>query len=434
MSITLLNMDERLCRIVGDWIQFDTTTNIGAGTSVISTALNNYDRGQNDTFNNYYLYMEENNNAGVERLVYDYATATGTLSIRGANLSADSSATTCRLTRSRFDDRKQALNDALRETNAYLFNRLDDRTLVTGNILPNPSFEDWTATTIPDFYTASGTATVTENTTAGLHRRGSSSAKLTAGAASDYFYISSINHERLLDLAGKSVTFKAWAYPEVANDAFIQIYTVKADGTAQTLTSSTACPAAKWTKLELASQTINDGIVRIDIRFGVTTNAKYAYFDDVSLIGGEVNEYVLPLDFLAGSVDNVSIMPCDDDEIGSNKEGSLVFGWDEIDYHTYKVLRFKRSLPSDHLLRIVGHAPLTVFTTSASTANITDAQANALCEYAAYLLYTRLSEPVSADDSGKYYQKGQEHLMKWNSIAPRLKMVLPCRQFKVTPL
>jgi hypothetical protein len=252
MSITLLDLDERFCRIIGDWIQATCTTAITTNNDVISTSLKNYDMGQDDTFKDRWLYIEDYANIGVERLIFDYTSSTGKCCIRGAALASDTAnLATIRITRSSFDDRKTAVNDALRECSNQLFSRIDDRTLVSGNILPNPSFEDWAVTTIPDFYTASGTATVAENTTAGLHRQGTSSAKLTAGAASDYFYITSNSYERLLDLQGCSVDLKVWCYPEVANDGFIQIYTLQADGTEQTLTSTTACPAGKWTLLEL---------------------------------------------------------------------------------------------------------------------------------------------------------------------------------------
>lgn len=434
MSVTLLTLDERLCRAIGDWVQFDTTTNITTNNSVISTALRNYDHGQDEFFTNKWLYIEEGNNLGVERLVYDYLTSTGTLSVRGAALAAETGAVTCRITSSSWDDRKSAINDALRETAAYLHQKLDDRTLVTGNILPNSSFEDWTLTTIPDYWTASGTATVAENTTAGLHRTGTSSAKLTAGAASDYFYISSINYERLLDLAGKTVSLKVWAYPEVANDATITIYTEKADGTTQTLTSTTACPAGKWTQLELNNQTINEDIVLFQVRLGVTTNSKYAYFEDARLIGGQVYEYVLPLEFQVGKVSNVSVQYAGDiEDIAKDSLYAPAYGWEIVD-DGIKYLRLNGYEPYERRIRIVGYTPFTVTSSGTSTVAISDQQANLLVEYAAYLLYSRMAGIMSADDSTKFYQKAQEHLMKWNSLVPRLRMALPQRQAQVKPL
>ena len=439
MSITGLDLDERLCRICGDWTQFDTTTNITTNDNIISTSLKNYDYAQDDYFKNWWVYIEEGNNLGADRLVYDYTSSSGNLAVRGASLSAETAAVTCRITRTRWDDRKAAINDALREISNEFFQLLDDRTLVTNNILPNPSFEDWTATTIPDFYTASGTATVAETTTAYQHRQGASGAKLTAGAASDYFYISSINYERLLDLEGHTVDLKVWCYPEVANDGFITIYTLKADGTEQTLTSTTSCPAAKWTLLELENQAINDDIIRIDIRFGVTTNTKYAYFDDARLVGKTVYEYMLPLDFQSGSVDSVEIQTTggwDDacDSLGKDVGFERKFGWDIIDDGSYRYLRFRQPLCSNNRIRLIGHKPFSVLTSGASTLAISDAQANVLLEYAAYLLLSRLSGPMSSDDSTKYYEQAQIHLSNWSKLSPRLRTKLPPKQINVTPL
>jgi len=435
MSVTLLTLDERLCRAIGDWTQAAVTTALTTNTSVVSTNLLNYDHGQDDFFNNWWVYVEDYANLGADRLIYDYVTSTGTCSVRGAAFVTDgSNKATVRITRSRWDDRKSAINDALRETAAYLHQKLDDRTLVTGNILPNSSFEDWTLTTIPDYWTASGTATVAETTTAGLHRGGTSSAKLTAGAASDYFYISSANHERLLDLAGKQVSLRVWAYPEVANDAFATIYTQKADGTTQTLTSTTACPAGKFTQLELLNQNINEDIVLFQVRLGVTTNAKYAYFEDARLTGGEVYEYVLPLEFQVGKVSNVSVQYAGDiEDIAKDSLYAPAFGWEIVDDGT-KYLRLSGREPYNRRIRIVGYTPFTVTSAGTSTVAISDTQANLLVEYAAYLLYSRMAGIMSADDSSKFYQKAQEHLMKWNSLVPRLRMTLPQRQAQVKPL
>ena len=43
----------------------------------------------------------------------------------------------------------------------------------------------------------------------------------------------------------ETIDFKAWAYPEADDDAFLTIYTTEPDGTAQTLNSTTSVYAGK---------------------------------------------------------------------------------------------------------------------------------------------------------------------------------------------
>jgi len=439
MSITLLSLDERLCRMIGDWIQVDVTTNLTSNTSVISTSLNNYDHGQDDFFVNYWVYIEELANAGVERLIYDYLTATGTCSIRGANLTTgDASAATVRITRSRFDDRKTAINDSLRELKHYLFKDIDDSMIISGNPLVNAHFEDWTTSSYPDYYSVTN-ATAAATTTAGLHRGGTKSAKVAATAADGYMEITSNALPILLDLAGKTLNFRCWAYPEVVDDAFLTIYTTSPDGDTQTLNSTTSVYAGKWNLIELENQTINSDINYISFRFRVHTNAKYAYFDDARVEWGEGNYYVLPADLQIGTLQRVEIQKSGDlDSIKFECEPK--FGWDIVDDQSIsgwagtKLLYLKNPYPIGHRLRLIGYAPFLILQLSSSTVNLNDDEANLLLEYAAYLLYTRMAGPLSADDANKCYQKAQEHYNKFSNLLPYLRKKRPVGQFKVDPL
>ena len=423
MSITLLTLDERFCQMVGDWIQVDTTTNITTNNSLISTALQNYDHGVDDRFENYWVYLEENNNSAVERLVYDYYTSTGTCLLRGANLSADSSATTFRLTKTKFTDRKTAINDALRELYSYnvLRKGVDNKTLISGNILPNSHFEDWASSSYPDKYGVTN-ATAAATTTAGLYRGGAKSSKVTASAADGYMSITSNDYPELLDLRGETIDFKAWVYPEVSDDAFLTIYTTEPDGTAQTLNSTTAVYAGKWNLIELESQTINDDINYIEFRFRVHTNAKYAYFDDARVVGKTVYDYLLPGDFQDGDIRTVSIQytgNSDDicDDIGMVKYGAI-YNWHTVDNGTDKFLHID-SAPKGYRIKLEGETPFDALTAATSTVNITDEQANVLLEYAIFLLYRRLAGLMTSDDTAKIYEKAMEHYSRYNLLSGR---------------
>ena len=428
MSTSLKTLENDLAKGLGDYISEAVTTNIAADNYVISTELYKYTK-QDDYFNGWYCYITDKNNAGVDRQVSDYAgTATGTLTLRGSALTADTAGSagvaTFELSRYSFTDKLWALNQGIEEVYPNLYKAIDNQILITGNYLPNAHFEDWDATTTPDFYTAP-TGTVSANTTSIYIRGGGKSAKLEAGATPDYYYISSVDYPQLLDLMGKSVTFKCWAYPAgTADIATIQIYTQQADSTAQTtLISTTSCPADMWSLLELENQGLNDDLVTVEIRFRVSTSGAIAYFDDARLTSGDVREYVLPTEIQDGDIKQVFIQSSGfaDDMCDDLKPQS----WERIhDYEitsdgTYDYLKLRSSYLNLHRIRIRATDTLGTLSTYAGTIDIDKGQANTLVAYATYLLLTRYEEMPSGDDidryeraSAKWYARYRALLMK----------------------
>lgn len=430
MAIDLLTLDENLCRMTGDWVQVDTTTNITTDNKVISTSLKNYDHASDDFFTNYWMYIEEGNNLGDERLIYDYQTVGGICNVRGDTLTADSSDTTVRITRTKFTDRKGSINDAIREL--YNLNSLQrsvsNSTLITGNVLPNSHFDDWSVSTSPDKYSVTN-VTAEKTTTSGLYRGGVASAKITATADDGYMGINSDTYPELLDLRGVSIDFKAWVYPEVSDDAFLTIYTVSPDGTTQTINSETPAYAGKWNLIELESQRINDDINYIEFRFRVHTGTKYCYFDNARVMGKYIYDYLLPYEFQDGDVNSVFKQVSGDiDDIGLIRCDRL-WDWTIVSDGTSRYLRFKHPLSSGYKLKLEGVAPFTVLSTYDSTIAISEPQASMLLEYAAYLLYRRWAGPMSSDDTAKLYEKSMEHFSRYNIMAhsfPRKPSRMEC--------
>jgi len=92
-----------ISRELGHVDDFDTTTNITTDTSVISTELSAlYD--QDDFFIGWFILIRGTNNDEVIRRVTDYAASTGTITVAGANLQAESGSMTCEL--HRFEPRR----------------------------------------------------------------------------------------------------------------------------------------------------------------------------------------------------------------------------------------------------------------------------------------------------------------------------------------
>ncbi len=233
MGTTALSvLETRLGQAISDDLEVIVTTFIGAGVTIISTNLQTYDGGSNAFRVDGFVYITDKANIGVQRQISSYATSTGTITVRGANLTTDtSSANLATIRLHRYDRNKyiQAINDTSRELygRGLFWKDLDVIELVTGNILPNSHFRDWDSSSYPDKYSVTN-ATAAATTTAGLIRGGNKSALVTASAADGYMYISSNNYPRLLDLMGKTVSFYCWALPSKDDDAFLTIFTIGA--------------------------------------------------------------------------------------------------------------------------------------------------------------------------------------------------------------
>jgi len=402
-------LETMLGEAIGDDLEFDTTTNITTDNLVISTTLRSYDGGRNDFYIDYWLYITEGNNITVLRQISDYATSSGTLTVRGDALAAESGAVTCRLHLYNRDLYINAINDAIRETFPTFHKTYDIMELVTGNILPNSHFRDWAVATAPDKYSMQDSnITATAIATAGTYRGGGKAMKALTGAsgAGKYVYISSNTYPRLLDLMGQQVSLYAWALPEAANDAFIEIYTLKADTTAQTLTSTTACPIGKYTLLKLEDQTLNDDLVEIQIRFKVATASKYVYFDHARLIGRNQQEYLLPTDIVNGKLSSVQVQTDTYSDRGC--DDLLPRGWEDwydweiVDDGIDKFLRFGMLPIEERLIRLRGYAPLSAIAAYTSTIEIDGNLLSRFLAYAKYKLYQAIEGPVASSDIGRY--------------------------------
>ena len=437
MGTTALSvLETRLGDAISDTLEVIVTTAIAANNSIISTNLKAYDGGRNGYFDDWFVYITDKANAGVLRQISSdtpYVSSTGTLTVRGAALTTDTAdLATIRI--HRYDRTKyvNAINDTIRELygRGVFWKDLDVWELVTGNILPNSHFRDWAASTVPDKYTlqdANITATAQTNWTTGGYRGGAKSMKATTGAsgAGKYIYISSDNYPRLLDIMGKDVSLYCWALPEAANDAKIEIYTKKADGTAQTLTSTTACPAGEFTLLKLEDQSLNDDLVEVQIRFKVVTASKYVCFDHARLICGSLGmqEFLLPTDFANGTVSNIEIQSegysdriCDDLH---PRFWSPVHNYEIIGDGTDKYLRLGEVWNSERLIRITGKASLSAVSAYTDTIEISGEYLNSFIAYAKYKLFQAIEGPVATQDIGRYESqsaKAYNEFMRLSSI------------------
>ena len=447
-TTTLLSLDQKLLEATGDFLQFTVTTAIAASKLIVSTELNNYDRGQNGIFDRYWAYIEDYTNAGTSRQLGSttYATSSGTAYVYGANLTTDSAnLATVRISRSSWANRKDVIQRAIGELYPSIYKSIENLTLILGNTLPNAHFETQTTSGTPDkwaYSNASGTKETTDT------RGGTNAIKVTASAGNGYMTLKSDNWRRLLTaIQGKAVTIKCWALPEDANDAAIVLYTKQADGTEQTLTSTTTCPAGEYTQLVLEDQEVNTDLVEAEVRLKITTSGKYVIWDDCRLTGGfPINDYLLPPSLRDGDIDLVEYQvtgnaPGDSDDMcddfSPNSSYVPIFGWEIVDDGTDSFLRLPnvyRSL-SKRRIRITGMQPyeaLSAASDTIATSNV--GEVSLLIAYAAYLLYEGNAGPVSADDTEKFDREMARFGIKYQRLLMQHKKPIRPGTFHVAPL
>ena len=417
---TLLELDQLLLEAISDFISVSTTTNIAADNFIISARLNEYDMSQDDHFRNWWVYFNTTNNPKVDRRVKDYTTSAGKLEIYGAALAAETGAVTFRLSRYSFQDRRNAINRAIEEVYPTLYMPLESRELITGNILPP---FNWTSATALAKYRASD-VNLSKTTRPSSHiRRGDTSAKLTATGANGYLSIHSDDYPRLLDFQDKSATLKCWALPEIANDAKIEIRTKQADGTTQTLTSTTTNPAGEFSLIKVEDQDLNDDLVEVELGFYVTTDTKYVYYDPPRLTGLNIRDYILPKDFQEGIVDEVHIQAsgrCDDIHPAYWSE---VAGWELISDGIDKRLWLPYLYPPERQLRLIGTKKLNSLSDDADTISIDrEERLSALIAYSAHRLFKMIKGVPASADITRFDRLAGEWLAEYYRLSSLFKM------------
>jgi len=434
---TLLALIQSLAENNGDFLTFSTTTNITTNNSIISTTLNQYDDGRDGFFDEWWVYLNTANNVGVLRKTglpgtTTYAKATGTLTVLGAALADESAAQTCYLFRYNRDRYKEAIIEACKQAYPALHKRIDNVELITGNSLCDGHLESWSLTSALTHWAKASGGTLLQTLTAGLHWGGVYSAKYTAGAANDYIYQTSDSNPELLGYQNKSVNAYAMAYPQTADDATIVIYTKQADGTSQTLTSTTSCPAGEWTILKLENQKLNDDLVDVQVRLKVGTSGQYVYFDDVYFGGGSLSEYQLPDGFINGHLSQVFIQSSSGTspdfydqnpfrDVGN--ETPFHISYDSIDAQKHLVLQNYNT--AKRRMRLIGYALLETLSADTDTITIDTQRVPLLIALAKYIFLKRQLVPVSADNATRVqniiaqaYVDYKRELMKHRMASP----------------
>ena len=229
----------------------------------------------------------------------------------------------------------------------------------------------------------------------------------------------------------KAINCYVWAYPQAADDSNIVIYTEQADGTAQTLTSTTACPAGAWTQIVFEDQSLNDDLVLLEIRLKVTTNGQYVYYSDLYINDGVARyDIQLPDDLqIDGIISQVRIQEtgysspaCYDLKV---RNWSERLQYDIVEYNNLRWLRLKDTLTNGRRLWLRGYRRLEDPTTDSATITLDGRRLNLLAFYAIHKLYEMEKGMASSEDKEWLERESNYWLVKYKMNAPSLMMVLP---------
>ena len=424
MSTTRANFRKLLSQAIGDW-KTDTTSSAGTTAGIICVRL----ADRSDSFyNEQFVRLTSGTGTWLNdtRRIQTFTQAGGVIAAYAAFTSAPSpTGLTFEIHRIDPDEKDQAIKEACRETYPHLRKEIVDKTLVGGNPLPNSHFEDWVSSaTKPDNWNISGASfTVAASTAAETFRGGATSVALTRAGTNGYLYISESEWPALLDFNNSVIGIYCWAKSSVASQMRISVYTKTAAGVETTTNGSYHTGGGEWERLENLSLSIPDNLVDIEIRISDDGSNTVCYADNCRVIGFPHYKYLLPAQFVTfpnkiyyQADSGQSRFGCDD--VDEQLPWVELFGWKPLDDGTNKYITFKYAVPGQRKLILKGDGYLSQPTTDSSTIEVNDPEAKALVEYAAYLLYDRLSAAPSREDIGRTEREALKWKSKWEQDKP----------------
>ena len=436
-------------------VEFSTTSNIGSGTSVISTELTN--RFSNDDFfNGWFVTIVVDNDDGTStpanglgtttRRVTDYATSSGTLTVAGANLSAEDEVVDCDLYTVHPDDIKRAYEKARQVVfERYIGIVRDTETLVTGqsqvlftipstvrkvqqvylgdrleatsysnNLLSNGGFEDWSSATSPDNWAVSGTsATIhqeedTQSPSNYMVLTGSNSLRFFKPAVTYTCQVlQTLNPSQSIAIEDVELNFSVWVYCTFP-DAIVKCQ-VDGAGITATVTTGTAHGNTGWERLTVSAVTNSAAVLNSNVTVGVEADSPDAtaynvYMDEAICVAGPDELAEAPWEPIL----DYEILP----PVGGASNGGLI--------------RLKHPLPEKRRLRIVGLDYLSTISTDATTIEIDGDLLEPLYDLMrSYLCEERASPALTGKVSAQWALKAAEYRQKFENATLRLGLEMP---------
>jgi len=429
-TTTLSAMLPKFGRRVGAYIgSFSTTTTITTNTSIIATGLRDLGFTDDDVLNDSFLKITSGNNLNEVRLVSDYTGSSGTITVAGTNLTADSgTGTTFEIYRYDPDQLRDSINDAANQAYPALFKRIDDRThtVAPGQaryarpssiepgyirqvyIVPKIQAKSFSENVINDQNcdmeasssaltnwtdSANITAAVEVDTTTPnnfMVYRGQYSAKLTCAATSTGTFTLSVTDPT--NYESEELNFSIWVYSKYA-DVVSPMVQIDSD----TAVTGTAHSGGGWERLTVSTTSSNVGsTIKVGLSFASNSAIYTVYADEAILTSGS-------------------------SETPKGYE-SIVFDWTEEGDN----LTFLTAPPSHYNLHIVGCGALETLTAGADTITLEPHRVNLLLDYAALTFFEGELDQTSADDQNAILRQITHYRNKTQNgrgemVAPSLK-------------
>ena len=379
-----------------------TTTSAGAlgGTTVVSTNIAEYG---DDRFNDWWCVLPNGpggSGSYEARLVTDFVSSSGSLTIRTASAQVGNSVT-FELHRYNPLITHLALIEGIKSCfgDNVLFRERLDETLVVDNMLLNSDFETFSAGNFTNWTLTGVGASVAQSTTIRWH--GSDAAFVTAGATASAIYNQSVTSSpgdaNIFDPRNMLWKFGAWVYATSADTARIQI----TDGV-DTESSEYHTGQMGWEYLEV---TLMPGstITSVACRFQVAANGS-ARIDAAFCTVSPLARLAIPSTIQRGPT-SVLI------QADRNKQNAPYVpwnGWHVEGENETRYLVFDAHPPSGHRLRLVGRSALTEPTADTTEMEIDEPQNRLLILKSAAVLMRMMAQEAPSGQRQDYIARSNE--------------------------
>lgn len=421
MATTRTSLRQYMSEAIGDWSGTFTTSSAGAGggTTIVATTLADLPGGdEDDAFIDQYAMITSGAAAGQIRRISDYVQSSGTITVARAFGAQIAISVTFEFHRYDPSMKHASINTAGRKVFPYIYLPVYDETLVTDQLGLNMDFESSFSGDVPANWTedSASTQTTEQETTRIFH--GSNSVALTVSDGDDDMSISQVLTVNIADIVGHSIVFGGFMWSTVADSGWFRIDF----GTGGTTDSTKHAGDEDWQE-EWVEASIPSNATQIRIRcMAEDTSNPTTYFDSLYCYIKRIDRYAIPATFVHGPF---SVQLQLDRKIPVERHyAQLRNWWVEQDSET-RYLYLGDNVPSGYRLRLTGADVLTLPSTESGTMEVEDGRIDAVVEYAAAELFTRISNQGAELEKQMWMEMAIDHQRKALALMgqPGIKMV-----------
>ena len=423
MATTRTSLRQYMSEAIGDWSGTFTTSGNGAGggTTIVATTLADLPGGdEDDAFIDQYAMVTSGTAAGQIRRISDYVQSSGTITVARAFSAQIASGVTFELHRYDPSMKHASINTAGRKVFPYIYLPVYDETLVTDQLGLNMDFESTFSGGVPANWTevSSVTQTTAQETTRVFHGSSSMSLAVAGGGSTDMSLYQDLT-VNIADIVGHSMVFGGFMWSTAADSGWFQIDFGTGGTTDSTKHAGDEDWQEEWVEVSIPSDATQ---IRIRCMAEAEGGAPTTYFDSLYCYIKRIDRYAIPATFVHGPF---SVQLQLDRKIPVERHyAQLRNWWVEQDSET-RYLYLGDDVPSGYRLRLTGADVLTLPSTEAGTMEVEDGRIDAVVEYAAAELFTRISNQGAELEKQMWMEMAVDHQRKALALMgqPGIKMV-----------